>query len=61
VATVWALVGDLPSNSAGDTHRAVQITLLIMAAKLVGGAYVVIRYPQLRARWHRPPPRTAAG
>jgi hypothetical protein len=59
VAAVWALVGELPSNSAGDTRLAVQITLLIMAAKLVGGAYLVIRYPQLRARWHRPPPRTA--
>jgi hypothetical protein len=55
VAVVWALVGELPSNSAGDTRLAVQITLAIMAAKLLGGGWVVLRYPQLRARWHRPP------
>jgi hypothetical protein len=53
VAAVWALFGDLPSNTAGDTSLAVQITLWIMAAKLIGCGYVVIRYPQLRARWHR--------
>jgi hypothetical protein len=53
-AVLWALLGDLPENSAGDTRLAVQITLAIMAAKLFGGAWLVIRYPQLRARWHRP-------
>jgi hypothetical protein len=54
-AVAWALLGELPSNSAGDTRVAVQITLGIMAAKLLGCGLVVIRYPQLRARWHHPP------
>lgn len=55
-ATVaWALLGDLPSHTAGDTARAVQITLLIMAAKLVAGGVIVLCYPRLRARWHREP------
>jgi hypothetical protein len=54
-SVVWALVGELPSNTAGDTRMAVQITLGIMAAKLVGCGWVVLRYPQLRARWHHPP------
>jgi hypothetical protein len=55
VAVAWALVGELPSNTAGDTRLAVQITLWIMAAKLVACGWVVLRYPQLRARWHHPP------
>lgn len=54
-AVAWALLGDLPSNTAGDTRIAVQVTLGIMAAKLLGCGWVVIRYPQLRARWHHPP------
>jgi DnaJ domain len=55
-SVLWTLFGDLPRNTAGDTVLAVQVTLWIMAAKLAGGAYVVIKYPQLRARWHHPPP-----
>ncbi len=60
VAVLWALLGDLPARSAGDTPIAVQITLGIMAAKLIACGIVVIKYPQLRARWHHPPgtPRT---
>ncbi len=50
---LWALVGNLPSPQDADTPFAVQVTLLIMAAKLWAGAVVVARYPQLRARWHR--------
>lgn len=56
VAALWALLGDLPSNSAGDTPVAVQITLAIITLKLVLGGVIVLEYPQLRARWHRPPP-----
>jgi hypothetical protein len=55
-ALAWAFLGELPSHTAGDTRVAVQVTLGIMAAKLFGGGWVVIRYPQLRARWHHPPP-----
>jgi hypothetical protein len=54
-AALWALLGDLPAPTAGDTPIAVQITLGIMAAKLLACGIVVIKYPQLRARWHRPP------
>ncbi len=61
VAALWALFGDLPSRTAGDTPIAVQITLGIMALKLVACGIVVIKYPQLRARWHRPPGRTRPG
>ncbi|MGZ6978675.1 MAG: J domain-containing protein [Acidimicrobiia bacterium] len=53
-AALWALLGDLPSHTAGDTNVAVQITLGIMAAKLLICGVIVIKYPQLRARWHRP-------
>ena len=52
---LWAAFGELPSHTAGDTDLAVQITLAIMAAKLLAGGFVVIWYPQLRARWHREP------
>jgi hypothetical protein len=52
---LWAAFGELPSHTAGDTDVAVQITLGIMAAKLLAGGFVVIWYPQLRARWHREP------
>jgi hypothetical protein len=54
-AALWALVGPLPSHSAGDTELAVQITIGVMAAKLLVGGAAVIKYPQLKARWHRPP------
>ena len=47
---------------AGDTNLAVQITLGIMAAKLLACGVIVIKYPELRARWHRPPgSRSARG
>ena len=52
---LWALVGPLPSHTAGDTDLAVQITIGIMAAKLLGGGVVMIKYPQMKARWHREP------
>jgi hypothetical protein len=52
---LWAMFGELPSHTAGDTNVAVQITLGIMAAKLLAGGFVVIWYPQLRARWHKEP------
>jgi hypothetical protein len=52
---LWAMFGPLPSHTAGDTDVAVQITLGIMAAKLLAGGFVVIWYPQLRARWHKEP------
>jgi hypothetical protein len=54
-AGLWAVVGDLPSQTAGDTTLAVQITLGIVALKLLACGVVVIKYPQLRARWHVPP------
>jgi DnaJ domain len=54
-AALWALVGPLPSHSAGDTELAVQITIGVMAAKLLVGGGAVMKYPQLKARWHRPP------
>jgi hypothetical protein len=52
---LWALLGDLPAPTEADTTLAVQITLGIMAAKLAACGVVIIKYPQLRARWHRPP------
>jgi hypothetical protein len=52
---LWAMFGELPSHTAGDTDLAVQITLGIMAAKLFAGGFVVIWYPELRARWHQEP------
>jgi hypothetical protein len=54
-ATLWALFGPLPSHTAGDTELAVQITIGIMAAKLFACGVVVIKYPELKARWHREP------
>jgi hypothetical protein len=54
-AVLWALVGPLPSHTAGDTEIAVQITLGIMAAKLLACGVVAIKYPELKARWHREP------
>lgn len=53
VAALWAAVGTLPAPSAADTPVAVQITLAIMAVKLIGCGAAVAWYPQLRARWHR--------
>jgi hypothetical protein len=52
LAGAWAAFGALPSNSAGDSSVAVQITLGIVAVKLFVGAAIVLAYPQLRARWH---------
>lgn len=59
-AILWALLGDLPSHSVGDTVLGVQITLGIMAAKLIACGVVVIKYPELRARWHREPAAPSA-
>jgi hypothetical protein len=52
LAAAWAAFGALPSNSAGDSSGAVEITLWIVAVKLFIGAGIVLAYPQLRARWH---------
>ena len=60
-AGLWALLGDLPANSAGDTPVAVQITLAIITVKLVACGLVVLEYPQLRARWHHPPTPRSSG
>src|ERR1700675_1434905 len=54
-AALWAILGDLPAHTAGDTSLAVQITLGIMAVKLLACGVVVIKYPELRARWPAPP------
>jgi len=54
-AVLWTFVGPLPAHTAGDTELAVQITLGIMAAKLLACGVVVIKYPALRARWHTEP------
>lgn len=51
-AGLWAALGDLPAPMAADTPVAVQITLAIVAVKLVAGGAAVAWYPQLRARWH---------
>jgi hypothetical protein len=58
-AGLWALFGPLPSHSAGDTSLAVQITIGIMAVKFAACGVIVMKYPQLKARWHRPQPRVA--
>jgi hypothetical protein len=60
-AGLWALVGPLPSHSAGDTNLAVQITIGIVALKFAVGAVIIIKYPQLKARWHRPPGPPTSG
>jgi hypothetical protein len=54
-AAAWTLVG-ARARTAGDTPVAVQITLAIVAAKLVVCGLIVLWYPRLRARWmpHRP-------
>ena len=52
-SALWAMVGNLPSRTVADTPLAVQITLAIMAIKLVACGAAVAWYPQLRARWHR--------
>jgi hypothetical protein len=49
-AAGWALVG-AQAKTAGDTPLAVQVTLAIMAAKLVACGLIVLWYPRLRARW----------
>jgi hypothetical protein len=49
-AAGWALVG-AQAKTAGDTPIAVQVTLAIMAAKLVACGLIVLWYPRLRARW----------
>lgn len=54
-AGLWARFGPLPSHTAGDTELAVQITIGIIAAKLLACGVVVIKYPELKARWHREP------
>jgi hypothetical protein len=51
----------LPAHSAGDTNLAVQITIGIVALKFAVGAVIVIKYPQLKARWHRPPGPSPTG
>jgi hypothetical protein len=58
-AAAWALFGPLPSHTAGDTEFAVQITLGIMSAKLLICGVVVIKYPELKARWHPAPDRVS--
>jgi hypothetical protein len=52
IAALWALLGDLPAPTNADTPIAVQITLGIVALKLLACGVAVGRYPQLRARWH---------
>lgn len=52
-AVVWAAFGRLPAPTDADTPIAVQITLLIMAAKFFVCAAAVAWYPRLKARWHR--------
>lgn len=49
---LWAVLGDLPAPTNADTPIAVQITLAIVALKLLVCAVAVAWYPQLRARWH---------
>ena len=49
---LWAVLGDLPAPTNADTPIAVQITLAIVALKLLVCGVAVARYPQLRARWH---------
>jgi len=53
-AAAWTVVG-AEANTAGDTPLAVQITLAIIAAKLLVCGLIVLWYPRLRARFmHRP-------
>lgn len=52
-AVLWAAFGNLPAPASADTPIAVQITLLIMAAKFFLCAAAIAWYPQLKARWHR--------
>ena len=47
----WAVIGEVSPSTSADTPLAVQITLLIMAVKLLVCAACVYWYPQLRARW----------
>lgn len=47
----WAVIGGVSPSTNADTPLAVQITLLIMAVKLLACAGCVYWYPQLRARW----------
>ena len=61
VVALWAALGTLPSHTAGDSPLAVQITLAIVSLKLVACGLVLLWYPQLRARWHRPQPGPATG
>ena len=49
---LWAVLGDLPAPTNADTPIAVQITLAIVALKLLACGVAVNWYPQLRARWH---------
>ncbi len=49
---LWAVLGDLPAPTNADTPIAVQITLAIVALKLLVCGVAVAWYPQLRARWH---------
>ena len=55
LVALFALVGDLPSHTAGDSNVAVAVTLGIVALKLLVGGVIVIKYPALKARWHRMP------
>lgn len=57
VVGAWVLTGDIPGR-AGD-HAAVAITLWLVALKLLVCGAIVLLYPRLRARWHRPPVRAA--
>jgi hypothetical protein len=58
---LFALVGDLPSHTAGDSNVAVAVTLGIVALKLLVCGVIVIKYPALKARWHRAPKREISG
>jgi hypothetical protein len=49
---VWALFGQLTGPASADTPLAVQVTLVIMAAKFLVCGAALVWYPQLRARWH---------
>jgi uncharacterized membrane protein YidH (DUF202 family) len=49
-AAGWAVVG-AQAKTAGDTPIAVQVTLAIMAVKLIACGLIALWYPRLRARW----------
>jgi hypothetical protein len=51
LALGWAIVGDLHGPTAGDTPVGIQITLVIVAVKLVVCGALVAYYPQLKARF----------